>query len=154
VKKKLLPETDEAAVQAIIDSKAINKSGGLFNLGIHVANSAVVMEAMRRIKATEKVATIAKEQRKKDAAAKTDNNALDHFVSWVEAGANVDPTTGHPKLSKDASVAIVKVLLPKIAPTEKLKDYKTMANCVKWLGELAGGTTWVDEMKQLQASSP
>ena len=53
-----------------------------------------------------------------------------------------------------SSLAIVEVLLPKIAPTEKLKDYKTMANCVKWLGELAGGTTWVDEMKQLQASSP
>ena len=154
VKKKLLPETDEAAVQAIIDSKAINKSGGLFNLGIHVANSAVVMEAMRRVKENEKAAKIAKEQRKKDAAAKTDINALDHFVSWLEAGAKVDPTTGHPKLSKDAAVAIVKVLLPKIAPTEKLKDYKTMASCVKWLGELAGGTTWVDEMKALQASSP
>ena len=109
---------------------------------------------MRRVKATEKVAKIAMEQRKKDAAAKTDNNTLDHFVSWVEACANVDPNTGHPRSSKDASVAIVKVLLPKIAPTEKLKDYKTVSNCVKWLDKLAGGTTWVDEMKQLQASSP
>ena len=109
---------------------------------------------MRRVKATEKVAKIAMEQRKKDAAAKTDNNTLDHFVSWVKAGANIDPTTRHPRLSEDASVAIVKVLLPKIAPTEKLKGYKTMANCVKWLGKLAGGTTWLDEIKLLQASSP
>ena len=29
-----------------------------------------------------------------------------------------------------------------------------MKNCVKWLGELAGGTTWVDEMKQLQEAAP
>ena len=25
-----------------------------------------------------------------------------------------------------------------------------MKKCVKWLGELAGGTTWVEEMKQVE----
>ena len=32
--KIVSPETDEAAVQEIIDNKAINRPGGLFKLGI------------------------------------------------------------------------------------------------------------------------
>ena len=48
-------------------------------------------------------------------------------------------------------IAIVKVLLPRINPNGKLKDFNSMKACVKWLGELAGRrTTWVDEMKQLE----
>lgn len=47
-------------------------------------------------------------------------------------------------------MAIVKVLLPKIAPELKLKDFTTLQKCKEWLGELAGGTTWVDEMKALE----
>ena len=42
-------ETDEAAVQAIIDNKAINRAGGLFKLGMVVANYGVVMNAAKRI---------------------------------------------------------------------------------------------------------
>ena len=48
-------------------------------------------------------------------------------------------------------MAIVKVLLPGIDPGAKGKDYKTMVACEKWLGDLAGGTTWVDEMKSYEA---
>ena len=47
-------------------------------------------------------------------------------------------------------MTIVKVLLPGIDPGEKGKDYKTMVACDKWLGDLAGGTTWVDEMKSYE----
>jgi len=75
VEKVLAPETDEAKVQAIIDNKAINRAGGLFKLGEHVANSAVVMEAARRIAASDKLDRIAKQQKKKDAADKSDNDA-------------------------------------------------------------------------------
>ena len=39
------------------------------------------------------------------------------------------------------------VLLPRIAPLEKLKDYMTMKSCVKWLGNLAGRTDWKEEME-------
>ena len=44
----------------------------------------------------------------------------------------------------------MKVLLPIIDPASKMKDYDSMAKCVKWLGELASSTTWVDEMKQFE----
>ncbi len=53
----------------------------------------------------------------------------------------------HPIMLRMSALAIVKVLMPKVAPTLKLADYTTLKTCTKWLGELAGGTTWVDEMK-------
>ena len=56
---------------------------------------------------------------------------------------------GHPNLNKQASVAIVRYLLPIVAPDGNVSDYKTMASCRKWLGELAGGTTWDAEMEGL-----
>ena len=62
-----------------------------------------------------------------------------------------DTNIGNPKLGKEASVSIVKVLLPGGDPREKVKDYKTMVSCEKWLGDLAGGTTWVDKMKIYEA---
>ena len=53
-------------------------------------------------------------------------------------------------MSRMSALAIVKVLMPKVAPTLKLADYTTLKTCTKWLGELAGGTTWVDEMKAME----
>ena len=50
-------------------------------------------------------------------------------------------------LSKEDSVAIVKVLLPRIAREEKVGDYATTKACNEWLGTLAWGTTWEEEMK-------
>ena len=110
------------------------------------------MEAAKRIDASDKLKVIEKALKKKDDAAKESNNTLLHFVIWVGAGMKVDTRIGYPKLSKEASVAIVKVLLPGINPWAKSNDYKTMGACVKWLQELAGGTTWRDEMKSYDAN--
>ena len=52
----------------------------------------------------------------------------------------------HPVMSKMIALAIVKVLMPKVAPTLKLAEY-TLKTCTKWL---AGGTTWVDNMKVME----
>ena len=41
----------------------------------------------------------------------------------------------------------MKVLLPRIDPTKKVLEYKTMGKCVDWLMSLAGGTTWETEME-------
>ena len=49
-------------------------------------------------------------------------------------------------------MAIVKVLLPGINTGAKSKDHKTMGACVQWIGELADGTTWIDEMKSYKAN--
>ena len=45
--------------------------------------------------------------------------------------------------------AIIHILLPNIAPGEKVGDHKTMAACVEWLGKLRGETTWEDEMDEI-----
>ena len=78
--------------------------------------------------------------------------ALKEFVRWYGDDQKVDKD-GYPLLTKKAAVAIVKLLLPRIAPTLKLKDYTTLKKCSKWLGDLAGGTTtWVTEMKAIEES--
>ena len=56
----------------------------------------------------------------------------------------------HPIMSRMITVAILKVLISKVATTLKLVDYTTLKTCTKWLGELAGGTTWVDEKKAMK----
>ena len=56
----------------------------------------------------------------------------------------------NPKLGKVGAVAIVHVLLPKIAPGENVGDYKTIAASVEWLGKIGGGTTWENEMDAVQ----
>ena len=72
-----------------------------------------------------------------------------HIILSLPNGT--DTNTGNPKLGKEASVAIVKVLLPGIDHGEKGKDYKTMVSFEKWLGDLSSGTTWIDEMKIYEA---
>ena len=99
------------------------------------------MEAAKGVDASDKLKVIEKALKKKDDAAKESHDALLHLGIWVGAGMKVDTRTGYPKLSKEPSVEIVKVLLPWVDPGAKAKDYKTMGACVKWLGELADGMT-------------
>ena len=55
----------------------------------------------------------------------------------------VDTNTGNQKLGKEASVAIVNVLLPGIDPWEKDKDHKKMVSREKLLVNLGCGSCWV-----------
>ena len=73
--------------------------------------------------------------------------AITVFHKWKSDGKPIDSRNHGPKLSKDAARSIVKLLLPKIAPNAKMKDYNGMAVCVKWLGSIASGTTWENEME-------
>jgi hypothetical protein len=71
---------------------------------------------------------------------------VDAFRKWWGDGMKVDGEN-HPVMSRICAVAIVKVLMPKVTPLVKASDFTTMKNCTKWLGELAGSTSWVDEMR-------
>ena len=93
-------ETDEAAVQAIIDNKAINRPGGLFKLGILVANCGVVMGAAKIIEATGKLEKIERVQKKNYNAEKDSDGAVLHLGIWVGAGMKLDTNTGKPKLGE------------------------------------------------------
>ena len=91
-----------------------------------------------------------KEKKKKDAEENGLGLAIDAYKKWKSDGEQIDTKNNGPKLSKDAAKAIVKHLLPKIAPDEKLKDFNGMAVCVKWLGSIKGGTTWDNEMEHAE----
>ena len=144
-----IPEGEEAQIQALVDGKAINKAGAMFKLGLQVANSRVMLEANKRMVKLEEEAKANKERKKKKESEGKDQKAIEAFNAWITKGKCID-TKGHPVLNKDDSLSIIKVLLPKIAPTEKVGDYKTMKKCNEWLGNLAGGSTWEEEMKAIE----
>ena len=91
-----------------------------------------------------------KEQKKKNTEESELQNAINAYNKWKSDGKPIDTKNNGPKLSKDAAKSIVKVFLPKIAPTKLMKDYNGMAVCVKWLGNIKGGTTWENEMEHAQ----
>ena len=68
----------------------------------------------------------------------------------IRAYGKIDSSALRLDLSKAEAVAIVNVLLPKVDPTKKVSEYKTMGKCVDWLMSLAGGTTWETEMEALR----
>lgn len=152
VVKQKIPATSEAKIQKMVNDGSLSKAGSWFKCGVSVANSLEVMEAIRRVKEKQENEKVAKQVKEKEAAEYIKWMALKEFVKWYGADQKTD-ANGHPILTKKAAVAIVKLLLPMIAPDLKLKDYTTLKKCSKWLGEIAGrGTTWVEEMSAIEAS--
>ena len=72
-----------------------------------------------------------------------EESAIFAYDKWIRNGKKTKNNC--PDLGKEDLVAIVRVLMPKIAPNLKLGDFTTMRECCKWLGSLAQGTTWEDE---------
>lgn len=141
-----LPDDEEAQVQHILDKNMITKSGGLFKTGIIVSNSRVVLEAAKRKKAMEEEKKKKKAEKDRNKEDKDTYAAASYFAKWTRDGEKVD-ADGKPKLGKDAAIAIVKVLLPRINPNLKMKDYGTMKKCNDWLASLAD---WKAEMQKFE----
>ena len=148
-KERVIPENEEALIQSIIDRKIINRPGGLFKVEISVVNCDVMLEAARRTVVIGKMKEMTKAQKKKDDANEGNENAMKHYRKWLVDGRPLDNINGGPKLTKEAAKSMVKVLIRKIAPNELMKDYQSMKACIKWLGSIAGGTTWVTEMEHI-----
>ena len=124
----------------------VNKAGSFFCVGIYVVNCRVVLETLWRTKEHQKEE---KERARKVAEDGKLNSGLEAFGKWCGDVSKVD-NHNHPIMSRMSALAIVKVLMPKVARTLKLANYTTLKTCTKWLGELAGGTTWVEEMKAME----
>ena len=138
--------TDDNVVD---DDDDRNKAGSLFRVGISVANCRVVLETLRR---TKEQAEKVKEQKEKSRQVAEDGKvkaALEAFGKWCGNGMKLDGES-HPVMTRTCAVAIVKVLMPAVAPTLKVSDFTTLKSCTKWLGELGDGTTWVDEMTAIR----
>ena len=144
-----VPSDEEEQALGIVLNKGMTKAGRLYKAGIVVANSRVILRAHEIAQEQEADAKQKKEYQKKESADCTLWIGLKCFIAWVKDGRCVDGN-GHPILTKRDAIAIVKVLLPKISPTEKMKDYSSLKKCTKWLGELASGTTWADEMEAMK----
>jgi len=141
-----LPEDEEAQIHKILNSGGMNKAGTLFNLGTIVVSSKVLLEAHQQKKVRLKEALVVKEKAQLAVINEKLKVACTQFNLWNAAGSRVDAESGYPIMTSKCALSIDKVLLPKIDPTAKLSDYTTMKVCTKWLGELAGGTTWTVEM--------
>ncbi len=144
-----IPDGEEEQIKALVDGKVTNSAGGMFKIGMLVVNSRVMLKSNEKLDEIKKEADEKRQQKTKEKVEKTEQAAIVAFCQWIDRGRRVD-ANGYPALSKDGSVAIVKVLLPRIAPDEKVADYSTMKACIKWLGTLARGTTWEDEMKAVE----
>jgi hypothetical protein len=77
-------------------------------------------------------------------------SGLDTFIKQHVDVNKVDGDN-HPIMSRAYTMAIVKVLIPKVAPLTKLSNFTTLKSCTKWLG--ASGSTWVDKMMAIVAAN-
>ena len=113
-----------------------------------MANCRVVLETLRR---TKKQADKVKEQKEKSWQVAEDGKVkavLEAFKKWCGNGMKLNGES-HPVMTRMCAVAIIKKLMPTVAPALKVSDFTMLKSCTKWLGELAGGTSWVDEMRSI-----
>ena len=79
--------------------------------------------------------------------------ALFYYDKWVRGGKVIDKNN-KPKLGKEGAKAIVKVLMPRVAPDEKVYEYTTaMYKCVDWLEGLGfdcGQDGWEWEIEKMR----
>ena len=128
----------------------VNKAGGLYKCGLSIANCRVVLEAAKRLGALEAKEKKEKAQKKSEKEAQTEWDAFRLYDGWKRAGKPM--ADGKPKFASiKNAIVILKVLLPKVAPKEKMKDYGSGKKALERLVMIAGGTTWEAEMDHLSA---
>ena len=150
VEERHIPDGEDDQVKALVEAKTINKAGTLFKCGTNMVNGRVMLRAKKLIDEEATKCKEAKEEKKKKAAETKEDKAIFAHGKWVRLGRLLDKNK-NPKLSKEDSTCIVKVLMPRIAPKEKIGEYNSMAKCNEWLGSVAGGTTWDKEMETMTA---
>ena len=76
VEEKLIPEGEEAQIEALVRNKATNSAGGMFKIGLHVVNSRVMLEANRKITEMEIEAKKKKEEKQTQDMEKKEETAI------------------------------------------------------------------------------
>jgi len=145
-----IPEDEEKTIQYIIDNKLLNKAGGLFKCGLSIANCRVITEAGRRMAELEKKKKEEKTQKQSAKATQSEWDAFKLYDNWKRAGKPM--ADGKPKFASiKNAITILKVLLPKVAPKEKITDYNSGKKALERLVKIAGGSTWETEMDHISA---
>jgi len=139
----------EERVQAIINGNTMSKAGRLNKIGIKIANCDDMLEAKRRMDEAAKKKKENGERDKRYKNEQDDYKATKLFELWKKNGR---PMQGNkPKLGSETAKAILKVLLPLIAPEERMSQHKNMGPQIDRLLAIQGGTTWEDEMDAFAA---
>jgi hypothetical protein len=106
----------------------------VYKTGVIVANCSVVVEAGKRMAELKKKAKEKGELKKNLELNKPSCDARKSHRDWVLVGSPVD-VSGHLRLNRKDSLALVRFLLPKvdILGELKLKDFNSMKKCNVWL---------------------
>ena len=146
-KKFSIPESKEAQIDAIVANKGtIHRAGMLYRVGECVANSHVICEAHKRIEKKEQEDMMKKKNEKKAELDKKDWLAIGRFNAWKREGKPRD-AAGNPKFSSAKhAMEILKALLPKIDPSDKVSQYNSGT---KSLNRLLKMDDWEAEMEKV-----
>ncbi len=144
---RALIEDESERIKKIVEEKAANKTGGLFKLGCQVANERVVMESCKQIIAEEmrvKAERLKAKLKKED---ETKSHAIEAYQKFVGGGKL------NSALSAKDFKMILKFLLPKLAPNEKMAEHNTGAKALECLQKFAtdsnnDSTAWHFEMSK------
>ena len=138
---------NEAQVDHIVKNKLITSAGGLYKAGIVIANCDVVIDASKRSAVEAEELKEKAVQKKIEKQESIQAEAKMAFAAWVGHGRKVNDD-GYPALNKKDAYAIVRVLLPRIDVKKefRLGQFKTVKDCIMWLGQIGRGTTWDEEM--------
>jgi len=150
-KNAVLLADEDAEVDYIVKNRLINKAGGLFKAGLQIANSRVVIRAAKRIAEEDKLKALAAEQKKKARRETLQSEAKMAFGRWKADGRKMNDN-GSPQLKRMDAFAIIRVLVPRLDVKKEVKMgvFKTVKDCVTWLGGIRNGTTWDEEMEALE----
>ncbi len=142
---------EDAEVDYIVKKRLINKAGGLFKAGLQIANSRAVIRAAKRIAEEDKLKALEAEQKKKVRRETLQSAAKMAFGRWKADGRKTNDD-GSPELKRMDAFANIRVLVPRLDVKKEVKmgDFKTVKDCVTWLGGIRNGTTWDEEMEALE----
>lgn len=118
---------------------------------VQIANSRVVLWAAKQIAEEDELKKQITIQKKKEKENTMQLNVKIAFGKFVDSGRKVN-SNGSPMLNKKEALAVIRVLLPWIDIKKELKmgHFKTVKDCIKWLGEIHMGTIWNKEMGALE----
>jgi hypothetical protein len=142
---------EDAEVDYIVKNRRINQEGGLFKAGLQIANSRAVIRAAKQIAEEDKLKALEAEQKKKVRRETLQSAAKMAFGRWKADGRKTNDD-GSPELKRMDAFAIIRVLVPRLDVKKEVKmgDFKTVKDCVTWLGGIRNGTTWDEEMEALE----
>ena len=143
---------EEDLIEEIVGKKIISSAGGLYKAGVVIANCRAVTQAARRSQALS-LEAIGENLEKRKAKERLDrSNARAAFRKWVDQGRKETEDRDPDIKSKKDAIAIIRVLLPKLSaggPKVTLTSFKTLKDCVHWLGNIRRGTTWHEELEAM-----